>query len=374
MKKINPFVIGKYVGPEYFCDRKDETQSIVNAIENQRNLTLISHRRLGKTGLILHTFNHFFQQGNLALFYLDLMHTNDLNSFVRSLAKAIIGKFDKRTTQVFKSFGKLVRSLRPSITIDPATGKPCIEVFLQDNTNPETSLDEIFNYLKYQKKRVVIALDEFQQITHYPEKNIEALLRGHIQQINNTNFIFSGSHKHMLTSIFGDYSRPFYQSTEFLELGKINREAYKIFITEKFEQGKFNIDPVAVELILEFTNDYTYYVQFLCNKLYGQNAKNITNELIMETFSAILKEQEVIYYNYRNLLTEHQFNLLTAIAKEEKVNMPTSKAFIKKYNLGAVSSINTAMKALLTKEMIYKEKDYYRVYDVFFSKWLERYF
>jgi AAA+ ATPase superfamily predicted ATPase len=372
MKNINPFVIGRYLNSEYFCNRKHETQRIVNAIENQRNLTLISHRRLGKTGLILHAFEHLRQKNDLTLFYLDMMHTNDLSAFVRSLAKAIIGKFDKRTTQVLKSFGNLVRSLRPSITIDPVTGSPGIEIFLQDNTNPKTGLDEIFKYLQYKKRRIVIALDEFQQIAYYPEKNVEALLRGHIQQLNNTNFIFSGSQKHMLTSIFGDYSRPFYQSTEFLELGKINREVYQAFITQKFEQGKFRIDPMAVEFILELTNDYTYYVQFLCNKLYGQSVKNITNEVIAETLSAILKEQEVVYYNYRNFLTEQQFNLLTAIAKEKKVNMPTSKAFIQKYKLGASSSINTALKALVNKEMIFKEKGYYQVYDVFFSKWLEQ--
>jgi hypothetical protein len=94
---------------------------------------------------------------------------------------------------------------------------------------------------------------------------------------------------------------------------------------------------------------------------------------VIETLLNILKEQEVIYFNYRNLLTNHQFELLKAIAIEKQVNMPTSKDFLKKHNLSAASTIKTNLVALINKEMIYQDQNGYKVYDMFFAQWLRRY-
>jgi len=71
------------------------------------------------------------------------------------------------------------------------------------------------------------------------------------------------------------------------------------------------------------------------------------------------------------MLSKGQFDLLKAIAKEENLSQPTSKAFIQKHALATTSSIQTALAALLKKEMAYQEKGFYYVYDVFFSRYLE---
>ena len=372
MKKDNPFVLNVYAGPEYFCNRKKETDTIKNAIRNKRNLTLISHRRLGKSGLIKHVFNSLRNEKSLRLFYLDIMDTTDLNGFVELLAREIIGKVDNKTMQLLKVFGNIVKSIRPKISVDPMTGTPEIEISIPNDVQPETSLSQIFSYLQKQDKHVIIAIDEFQQITEYPEKNVEALLRKHIQQLSNTTFIFSGSQKHLLLSMFSDYGRPFYQSSEILNLGKIEKETYKLFIHEKFKNGKKDIDPVALELIMDYTKAHTFYVQYLCNKLYSLNLKVINQEAVTDTLLRLLDENEVVYFNYKKLLTKLQFNLMEAVAKEEGVKKPTSKDFIWKYHLGTPSSVKTALTALLKKEMIFQDEDSINVYDIFFSKWLER--
>ena len=373
MKTTNPFIIGRYESNEYFCDRKKELKRINNCVNNQRNLTIISHRRLGKTGLILHFFTTIQKEKDLDCFYIDLMHTGNSEEFIKVFAKAVIGKFDNKTTRLLKSFTNIVKSLRPSITVDSMTGEPSIDITILDSFQDEVSIEEIFSYLKSQNRKIVIAFDEFQQIQNYPEKNMEALLRSQIQQIPNTTFIYSGSQKHMLISMFGDYQRPFYQSTELLNLEKIDRKSYSEFIHAHFEKRKRFIEPEAIKLILDLTEVHTFYVQFLCNKLFSTNAKKIHGDLVIETLLNILKEQEVIYYNYRNLLTKHQFELLKAIAIEKQVNKPTSKDFLKKHNLSAASTIKTNLIALVNKEMIYQDKNGYNVYDVFFAQWLRRY-
>ena len=50
MKNIptNPFLITGYQGPDYFCDREKETASLMSALKNGRNITLISPTPYGK--------------------------------------------------------------------------------------------------------------------------------------------------------------------------------------------------------------------------------------------------------------------------------------------------------------------------------------
>jgi uncharacterized protein len=373
MKNLNPFITGRYEDPAYFCDRESETNRLQDAFNNQRNITLISPRRLGKTGLILHFFNQIKKQKGITPFYIDLMHTTNLEQFITTFAKTIIGKFDNKTAKLLASFSNIVKSLRPTITIDPMTGQPAVDINLSPGMAKESSIEEIFKYLAKQEARIIIAFDEFQQVGSYPEKGTEALLRSHIQFSGNASFIFSGSHKHILMNMFGDHSRPFYQSTEILNLGKIDRASYRDFIIEKFRDGQRNIDHVAADFILDLTDNYTWYVQFLCNKLYGLNTRKIDNELIVTTLLNVLKEQEVIYYNYRNLLTRPQFDLLRAIAHEGRVTMPTARDFLHKHGLSAASSVRTSLDALIGKEMILADETGYSVYDVFFAQWLKRF-
>ena len=259
------------------------------------------------------------------------------------------------------------------ITYNSISGQPSLEFDIKTEKEADKTIEEIFNYIKKQDRRIVIAIDEFQQILNFPEKNTEAILRSNIQKINNASFIFSGSQKHLLISIFGNYSRPFYQSTETMYLKEINRNEYVKFIRNRFKEGGKKIEEEEVNMVLEWTRNHTFYVQYVCNKLYGTNNKIISKTIIQQIFSEILKENEPVYYNFRNLLTDYQFKLLKAIAKENGVAMPNSKDFIYKYKLNSPSSVDSGLKPLSDKEMIYYEEGKYLVYDVFLSRWLEQY-
>ena len=156
-----------------------------------------------------------------------------------------------------------------------------------------------------------------------------------------------------------------------MQLERIPGKEYGEFIISKFEKGKKKISNGTTAKILEICRLHTYYVQFLCNRLYGLKDKTITDSLVQNTLESILKENEPVYINYRNLLTDYQWKVLTAIAIEGNAKLITSKNFIAKHNLGTPSSVHSAVKALLIKEMIYKEEDDYFIYDVFLERWLE---
>jgi hypothetical protein len=218
-----------------------------------------------------------------------------------------------------------------------------------------------------------VAIDEFQQITRYPEKNTEAILRSHIQHLKNTHFIFSGSQRHLLTPMFADPKRAFYQSSSFLALEKLDHEEYKNFIHGHFERGGQAVDVKIIDFILDWTRRYTFYTQYLCNRIFSKRQPGITEALVRECIREIFTEREMVFYNLRNLLTVHQYHLLSAVALEEELSEPTGQAFLKKYDLGNASTVRKSLQALVDKEMIYvtpgMDKPVYQVYDVFLSRW-----
>ncbi len=371
---MNPFTLKEYAGPEYFCNRKDETKRIINAIENQRNLTLSSIRKMGKTGLIHHVFNKLNNTKDYDLVYFDIYHTSSLLGFINKFGTSLLTEkesFPEKIKRMIKSF---ISSIRPTITYDSFTGAPVFSFNINNEASGVNTIEEIFGFLEQRSREtpVVIAIDEFQQIADYPEKNVEALLRTNIQKLLNVNFIFSGSDKHLLTSMFTDAKRPFYQSTEFMHLEEIPASEYSEFIKTNFNNNAISIEDEAIKNILTMTRRHTYYVQYLCNKLYGSEEKNIDNKVVKEVFFNILNENEVYFSEYRDLLTKQQWDLLIALAKEEGISQVTTSKFIKKYNLSTTSTVRRGIKSLLEKKMIYKKDAKYYVYDVFLAKWLTR--
>jgi len=371
MKPENPFLVSGYYSPEFFCDREKETERVIHALSNERNITIFSIRRLGKTGLIEHIFNKLKSEKKRHLFYIDILPTTNLSNFINLFASSLLGKLESKPEIFIKKIGEIFSGIRPVISFDPATGMPTLQLNIQSVEDADKSLQKIFTYLKESGKKIIIAIDEFQQITNYPEKNVEAVLRTNIQRAVGVNFIFSGSQKHILLSIFSQYGNPFYRSTEMMQLEMIPEKDYSKFIISKFEKGRKKISSSTVAKILEICRVHTYYVQFLCNRLYGLKDITITESLVKNTLESILKENEPVYVSYRHLLTDYQWKVLTAVALEGNAKLITSKDFIARHNLGTPSSVHSAVKALLSREMIYKEGDNHFIYDVFLERWLE---
>ena len=368
---MNPFIVSGYKDPEFFCDRSLETDRILSAIKNQRHLTLFSLRRMGKTGLIWHVFHKLKKSKKIVPVYLDIMPTLSFSEFTAALAKAILSKLAEKESFI-KTILKQLSALRPALTYDAVTGSPEISIKVDRADNLNDSLDSVFKFLAQQKHHFVIAIDEFQQVAFYPEKSVEATLRSQIQNLKNATFIFSGSRRHILSEIFSSPNRPFFNSTEIMEIVSINAEEYKTFIQLHFGKARKSIDIKALDLINEYTSLHTFYVQFLCNRLYELNHKIISKDDVEKTYIQIINENEPIYGNYMNLLTRFQIQLLRAIANERGAAGILSKGFLEKYNMGAASSVNTAVKSLLDKDFIYKKDEKYHMVDKFFEGWLRQ--
>ncbi len=372
MKISNPFLLSGYISPEYFCDRNDEANEILDAIQNNRNITLYSQRRIGKTSLISHVFHSLKSDKKIICIYLDILATGSLKDFLNVFGNAVISAIETKPEKFFKKTSELFASFRPVISIDPLTGLPNFQLNIVSKQEAEQSIDGIFNYLKLQKKKVVVAIDEFQQIADYDEKNVEALIRTNIQKASNSVFIFSGSKKHLLLSMFEEKNRPFFKSTQLLGLEKIKNKTYSDFIIKNFHQAGKKISEEQTKKIIEWTNVQTFYVQYICNRIYGKNNKIITDTIINESIIEILKEQEITFINYRNLLTDYQWRILKAVALEGIVKSVLSKNFISKYKLNTPSSVKTAVDSLVIKDILSSDSEGYSIQDSLFQRWLER--
>jgi AAA+ ATPase superfamily predicted ATPase len=371
----NPFGINYYLGPDYFCDRELETNLLLAHIAQQKHTTFFALRRLGKSALIHHVFHLLKTKRNQQCIYIDIYATQNLKDLTNLLANKIYALFPEKKG-IGKSFWEFIKLFRPVLSIDELSGTPELSLDIAQPKQLEKTIPQLLYFLDQQKIKTVIALDEFQQILNYPEKNVEAILRTVMQQLKNTTFIFCGSNQSMMHELFNSAKRPFYNSCASLHLQQIDSIVYKQFIKKAFLAYKYKIQDDAIEYILDFTGGYTYYTQRLCHDVFEQKVKQITLAQIKQAILSIFYEMKGNFFQYRNLLTATQWQLLTAIGMEEKVPQPYAKQFIQKYKLGSSAIVKRSLESLLDKEMIYKNEIdddvHYAVYDKFLMRWLQR--
>ena len=371
MKPNNPFLIAGYYSPEYFCDRENSTATIIGALQNGRNITLISPRRMGKTGLIQHTFHRLKEiEPDAVTLYMDIYSTQSLGDFVRLFASTVLGTLDTLPQKAISRVGEFIRSCRPVFTIDELTGAPKVTIDMAPQEE-ERTLREIFDYLGSSEKRCYIAIDEFQQIAEYPEKGIEALLRSYIQFLPNVNFIFAGSKQHLMQEMFTSSKRPFYQSTQLLTIGPIDREAYACFAAAHFAEHGVPLHREVFDAIYDKFDGHTWYIQCILNRLYGYN-RDVDTELVTYAMEQIVSEQSYSYADLLKAYSAGHVRLLKAIAREGCVKEVLAGDFISRHRLRAASSVSASLKKLLDNELVYQTPCGYIIYDRFMSEWLRQ--
>lgn len=372
LEVLNPFIVGKYVSDKYFCDRSEETAFLRKQIQNGRDVALISPRRIGKSGLIQHFFNQSDIKEQYYVFFIDIYATTSLAEFVYTLGKEIYAQLKPQSTLWKEKFFQIISSFRIGFKLDSMTGEPSFDLGLGDIQAPQTSLDEIFDYIEEADKPCIIAIDEFQQISEYAEKNVEALLRTKIQMCHHAQFIFSGSKRHVMSNMFNTPSKPFYQSAISMGLEPIPVLTYTSFATRLFEERDKHIDKEVIEAIWTQYDGYTWFVQMMMNELYAltPSGKTCTAMMIDEARRNVIMSQEQSYKDMMANLPPKQKIVLQAIAREGIAQNITSAKFIKKYNLNSASSVQSAVKMLLKNDIVTQTNNEYKIYNFFFSEWL----
>lgn len=373
-KIINPFIVTGKIEPEYFCDRVTESARLVKSITNGNNLVIISPRRMGKTGLIRFCYDKPEISKEYYTFFIDILHTSSLREFTYLLGREIYETLLPRSRKMANLFIQTIKSISGKFGFDPISGTPTFNVELGDIDRPEYTLEEIFRYLANADKPCIVAIDEFQQIAKYPEKNIEALLRTHIQKLRNSNFIFAGSERHMMQEMFTSAARPFYHSADMLELKAIVPEIYIPFIVGHFEKRNRHIATENIEKVYHLFKGHTYYIQKTFNEAFADTPEEeeCTLETIQAAIDNMIAANDTIFREILSNIPEKQKELLYAIAKDGEAERITSSEFIKRHSLTSASSVQSASKKLLDKDIITEINKAFSVTDKLFAMWINQ--
>ena len=362
----NPFILGHRINRPYFCDRVTEQEQLTKAVINGRNEVLLSPRRMGKTSLINVSLDDSVDiRENYQTFFIDILQSNSLSEFTYLLGKAVFNALAEKSQKGVKGFLAALKSLKGTFGFDALTGLPTFNIQLGDIQHPEYTLDEIFNYLEQSEKPVILVIDEFQQITKYPEKNTEAILRQHMQQMSNASFIFAGSEFSLLQEMFVSSKRPFYNSSEMMHLGPISEDIYVEFAKKLFEERNRSIDEEPIRWAYRLFDGNTFYMQRTMNGAFADTPENAIckHETVVRSVRAMLASNEVTYREILSKVTVSQKATLIAIAQERLVTNPTSGAFIKKYSLPSASSVQSALQKLVKSGIVTKNLDGYNLTD-----------
>ncbi len=373
----NPFVYGEEAIDESFCNRKIEIDQLIRDIHNSVNVIILSPRRYGKTSLIKQVLKKLSKK--TVVVYIDLYPAVSKQKFLelyaRATARAIKGKLEAKLI-IFKD---LLPRFIPRVVIKGDAG-PEFEFDFDRTKSSSIYLDEILNAVKkYSEKHcrnAVVVFDEIQEILQYEDDEIEKAMRAAFQGHRNVSYIFMGSRRHLMESMFTDPSRPFYKSGKHLPLKRIPQDELVAFISSKFRKGKFRITRANAAQIVDFAESHPYYVQLLCHVLWDDciNKLEICEDDILAAVDSVIERERSLFLAFWDGLTRKQKALLLALAKtsEQKQQKMFSHQFLIEHDLGSASSVQKALSVLGDKGLIDRENGLYFMSDVFFKRWLQK--
>lgn len=366
----NPFILYGYAGAENFCDRQQESQTIKDNLYNGSHMCIMSPRRMGKTGLVHHVFRQIAaERPDARCFYVDIYSTKDLADFVKQFAKTIVGQLDTPLQKAETFATQFFRGTQLTVSTDIFTGLPKWGISFQPQES-EYTLDQLFAYIAQSNRECFIAIDEFQQITEYPEKNVEALLRTHIQNAHNIHFVFLGSKLHMMSAMFNSPKHPFFKSTAQLLLQPLDRDIYYKFAQERLSCKQIMLYRDSFEWLYNQVHGVTWYMQAVLNMLYRREKIQVDESILLDCIHQVILTQEGGYRQQYDVLTQMQAKLLMAVAVEGCVKALRSSVFVQKHHLKS-GSVDRALDYLLDNEYLYRTDNGYIVYDHFFGWWLK---
>ncbi|MGH9555591.1 MAG: AAA family ATPase [Terriglobales bacterium] len=371
----NPFEYGGVVGEGAFCNRKQEISDLIRAMQNSEKLFLYSERRFGKTSLVKLALRKLPKKEFLSA-YVDLWPTDGEASFAAALAKALAESLSSTTEKLLDTAKKFFGRLVPGLTADEE-GRPVLRFDLQASAaGPE--LEEVLSVpariAEEGSRRVVIVLDEFQQILEYETDLVERRLRSAIQNHRNVSYIFLGSRKHLIQKMFLDKSRPLYRAAGHYPLKAIEADDWVPFIRKRFADAGKSISHDRILSLCELTEGHPFYTQHLCHVLWDQcpESSAVTQEAMDAALGVLLDRESYAYTTLWGSLAINQKRVLRGLAQEPGKVQPFSAEFTQRYGLGSASNAQRAIEALLEKDAIDRDNGSFVIVDRFFRIWIQR--
>lgn len=375
---VNPFRYGGLVESEDFCNRERELRDLRRVAANCQRLFLYSERRMGKTSLVMKMLAGLSKRSYLAA-YVDLWPTDDASSFVAALAKSLSEAGATRAEKAFETAKNLFSNLKPALTLDQS-GNPSLQFGATTYTVPEPDLRDVLqasqDIASKRKRKVVVVLDEFQRVAEYDDDSVERVLRSVIQSHKDVAYLFLGSRKHLIRSMFLDAGRPLYRSATHYPLQGIETKHWIGFISTRFGREDRSIATAVVERLCRLTDGHPFYTQHLAHALWELTpaGEEATDERLDASLDLLLERESYAYMMLWDSLTMNQQRLLRGFALCEDDLEPFSGEFARRYGLSTPANTQSAGKGLLSRDIVDRENGSFVIIDRFLKLWVRRTF
>jgi len=374
----NPFRYGEIVSGSFFTDREQELADLTSDALSGQNVVIISPRRYGKTSLVLNARERLISEGALVA-YVDLLRVSTLNELANELATAlyngVVAPLQRLKQQISEIFGSL--PVTPKVVFNP-NGTWGVELAVSDKRREAEDLLEKLLELpqivaRDRKQRIVLILDEFQQVVDIDD-HLPALMRSVFQTQTDVAHIFLGSRQHLMRRVFTDRNQPLYRSARSLPLGPIGVPQFSGFIRERCRASHVAIHQEAVEHILKITGSHPHDTQELAHfawALARAAEGRITTGVVDAALARVVAAEDAHYTPLWESLTLVQRRVLLAIARDPGMHV-FGEAFRRTHRLGAASTVQTAIERLVEREIIEGASTRgFSVPDVFLRAWLQ---
>ena len=366
---MNPFKYGCVVGGENFCPRPQLQRHLRELLKSGQNVVVQGPRRMGKTSLVCETVG---SMRGVKLLYVDLFCVRTIGEFCRRVVVAA-SKCGKGRSFLDR-LAALVKGLRPVFSVDRDTGAPTITVDVKA-AKDESSADEVMNMIAKMAKgnRLCVVFDEFQDILDLPDADaIVACLRAKIQFLADTPFVFLGSIRNAMHTIFNSPKSPFFKSAVNYGVDSINRKDFCEFLVSRFAAGNRRLSRDIADLIIERAAEVSGDVQELAETtwLETREGQQIGIEDVERGMQTVFAREHRSFAAMKSRLTTVQLSVLYGLAKDENAKVFSSD-FLESNGIRNVGSISKALKRLQEDEYIFEFEGEYRFENPFFRAWLQ---
>ncbi|MEQ8624803.1 MAG: ATP-binding protein [Vicingaceae bacterium] len=367
-----PFEFGEVVSKGHFVNRDEERKRLKQNIEGGLSTLLISPRRWGKSSLVKQVSLEL--DSKITRFcFIDLFHIKDELEFYQALAKEVIKQSSSKWEEWMKSTAKFFKSIRPKISmgVDPMND---FEISFE-SSEAEKSYREVLDLAEHiakeKKIRIVICVDEFQNLSRFGDPLLfQQRLRASWQHHKHVSYCLYGSKKHMMIDIFQNKSMPFYKFGDVLFLNKINTKHWVKYIQQQFKKTKKSISKKLAEVIVSTVENHSYYVQQLSLLTWNRTEKIASEEILEAAINDLLNQNAILFHREVEQLTNSQIGFLEALAQDEE-RLHSSQNIVK-YKLGSSSNVSRIKEALENKEIIDSFAEKIGFLDPIFKLWFNK--
>jgi uncharacterized protein len=375
----NPFVYGEVVPLSAFVDREEELDRLTRDLLAGQKVFLISPRRYGKSSLVRQALAAASRGGALVV-DLTVSSYSSYVAFLEGYARAL-SSLERETSRAVAWLREVLAPVRPEVRIDTTAGRSGVSLSfpaVRSDRDVSRLAQEVFalpgRIAELRRRKLAVALDEFQAIGAFNGGSVEHALRAAVQHQRDVGYVFSGSEPALMERMLGR-SRPFYKAGPVMRLGRIPGDRFAAFLDARFRRTGIRPAPGLGTAIVELAGNLPYDVQRLAHELWddarvaGRRAAGL--EDLHETLHRLLGEHQSLFEATWQRLTLAQRAALRAAVLEDGRELLSADTRAR-YRLSGPSTVQASLAALVREDILARDGDRYLVVDSLLREWVAR--